>query len=136
MTHISHIPHSSISLTADWQPYVHPEGQPYYVLFSKFEFAVVTEANMRDLPTQGRILDCVRVANKELQLHDIKVPSQCELFLELGDDQLSCNYYFVDHIGKCLFWLDDMATECLDIPAAMSSSHLGEFTPSRHVSYL
>lgn len=105
--------------------FVHPEGQPYFVLTGEFDFAVVTEANVEDEQTKGRILDCVQVVSKELQSHSIKVPPRSELFLELGDDRVTCNYYFVDHIGKALFWLEDICTELLDIPPAMSYSHLG-----------
>lgn len=99
------------------------------MLTGGFEFAVVTESNVEDVQTEARILDCVNVANKELQSHDIKVPPRCELFLELGTDYATCNYYFVDHIAKGLFWLEDLGTELLDIPASMSSSHLGAFRP-------
>ncbi|KAG8216880.1 hypothetical protein J3R82DRAFT_7147 [Butyriboletus roseoflavus] len=126
--------------------FVHPEGQPYFVLTGEFDFAVVTEANVEDERTKGRILDCVRVVTKELQSHSIKVHPRCELFLELGDNDMTCNYYFVDHVGKELFWLEDIGTELLDIPAAMSSSHLEralerlywvhvEFFPMHHDSH-
>ncbi|KAG8216888.1 hypothetical protein J3R82DRAFT_7157 [Butyriboletus roseoflavus] len=103
--------------------FVHPEGQPYFV-FDEFDFVVATEANVEDERTTGRILDCVKAVTKELQSHSIKVPPRCELFLELGDNDMTCNYYFVDHVGKALFWLEDIGTEMLDIPAVMSSSHL------------
>ena len=105
------------------------------MLTGEFAFDIVTEANIEDAPTQGRILDCITQAGKELYCHDIKVPPRCELFLELGDDYMSCNYYFVDHIGKVLFWLEDICTDVLDIPPAVSPSHLGTFRPCRHVRY-
>ncbi|KAH0826640.1 hypothetical protein J3R83DRAFT_5025 [Lanmaoa asiatica] len=137
---------TSTSSASKWQRFVHPEGQPYFVLTSKFNFAVVTEANVEDVETEGRILDCVEVANKELQSHNIKVPLRCELFLELEDDHATCNYYFVDHIEKGLFWLEDLSTEFLDIPGAVSPSHLEralerlywvhvEFFPMHHDSH-
>ena len=102
------------------------------MLTGSFAFAVVTEANIEDAQTQDRVLDCITVASKELYSNDIKVPPRSELFLELGDDQLSCNYYFVDHIGKVLFWLEDLPTELLDIPPAASASHVGEYQLCQH----
>lgn len=123
-------PETSTSSTSKRMRFVHPEGQPYFVLNSEFDFAVVTEANVDDIETEARILDCLELANKELQDHGIKVPPQCELFLELGEDPLSCNYYFVDHIGRALFWLEDLSSEFLGIPVAMSPSHLGAFGPA------
>jgi hypothetical protein len=125
---------------------VHPEGQPYFVLTGEFAFDVVTEAHIEEIQIQGRILDCMKVVNKELDCHDIKLPPRCELFLELQADNVSCNYYFVDHIGKGLFWLEDVCTELLNIPPAASASHIEtelerlywiyvEFYPMHHESH-
>jgi hypothetical protein len=47
-----------------------------------------------------------------------------ELFLQLdGND---CNYYFVDHGVRTLFWLDAYDTSELGILPVVSSSHLSE----------
>ena len=47
-----------------------------------------------------------------------------ELFLELdGND---CNYYFVDHGARTLFWLDTYDTSELGILPVVSSSHLSK----------
>ncbi|KAI9569947.1 hypothetical protein HD554DRAFT_2313291 [Boletus coccyginus] len=135
---------SRTSSTTNWKRAVHPEGQPYFVLSDEFAFVVVTEANIEDAQTQRRILECIEAANGGLSSHDIKPPPRCELFLELTADHAVCNYYFADHIGKVLFWLDDLCTELLDIPATASDSHLEtelerlywvhvEFFPMHHV---
>ncbi|KAF9236646.1 hypothetical protein BU15DRAFT_76746 [Melanogaster broomeanus] len=102
---------------------VHPEGQTYFVLYNG-EFPVVTEANLEEVETEARILDSLRVVKRELQCQDIKVPPRCELFLELDEDRSVCHYYFADHVSKGLFWLEDMSTELLNTPTAMSPSHL------------
>ena len=130
---------STTSSVSKWRRLVHPEGQLYFVLTDEFAFDVVTEANIEDIQTEGRILDCITVANKELCCHDIKLPPRCELFLELRADRVSCNYYFVDHIAKGLFWLENVCTELLNIPLAASASHIGVSCPCRrfrHVSFL
>ena len=47
-----------------------------------------------------------------------------ELFLQLeGND---CNYYFVDHGVRTLFWLDAYDTSDLGILPVVSSSHLSK----------
>ena len=45
-----------------------------------------------------------------------------ELFLELHEND--CNYYFVDHAFRTLFWLDAYDTSELGILPVVSSSHL------------
>lgn len=104
---------------------MHPEGQPYYALTEAFEFTVVTAANIGATQTERQILDYAKLARKELQYRDFRIPTGSELVLELADDGLSCNYYFVDHASKTLFWLTDVETESLGIPPAVSLSHLG-----------
>lgn len=108
---------------------MHPEGQPYFILSGEFAFVVVTEANVEDLHTRERVLDCIMEASKELYPLGVKLPSRCELFLELGDDPASCNYYLVNHAEKVLFWIDDVCTDLLDIPPAASPLHLGALLP-------
>ncbi|KIJ11744.1 hypothetical protein PAXINDRAFT_15450 [Paxillus involutus ATCC 200175] len=138
-------PQPSTPSAPRWRRFIHPEGQPYSVLNNE-EFAVVTEANLEDAETEQAILGYVKLVQKELQCHDIKVPPRCELFLELEDDRTQCNYYFVDHAAKGLFWLEELGTESLDISAAMSPSHLEgglerlywvhvEFFPMHHESH-
>ncbi|KAF9236650.1 hypothetical protein BU15DRAFT_76749 [Melanogaster broomeanus] len=116
-------PRGSSSSASGWRRLIHPEGQPYFVLHNQ-EFPVVTEANLEEVETEAQILESLSVVKKELHCHDIKVPLRCELFLELDEDRSVCNYYFVDHDSKALFWLEDICTELLDIPAATSPSHL------------
>ncbi|KAF9242856.1 hypothetical protein BU15DRAFT_72507 [Melanogaster broomeanus] len=116
-------PRSSSSLASKWKRFIHPEGQPYFVLYND-EFSVVTEASPEEVETKTQILDSLRIIKSELRHHDIKVPPRCELFLQLEEDRSVCNYYFVDHVSKGLFWLEDMGTELLDLPSAVSPSHL------------
>ncbi|KAF9225812.1 hypothetical protein BS17DRAFT_794694 [Gyrodon lividus] len=135
-------PKSSSPSASKWRQFIHPEGQPYFLLNHE-EFAIVTEANLEDPETEGQFISCLELVKKELQYHNIKLPPRCELFLELRDDRTLCNYYFVDHAAKGLFWIEDLGTDLLDISAAMSPSHLGrtlerlywahlEFFPMHH----
>ena len=47
-----------------------------------------------------------------------------ELFLQLAGND--CNYYFVDHSVRTLFWLDAYDTSDLGILPVVSSSHLSK----------
>ena len=123
-----------MSLASKWSRLVHPEGQPYFVRTEGFDFTVITAANMEDMHTEEQILDYVKLANKELQRRGITIPPQCELVLELAGDQNSCNYYFVDHAAKRLFWLTDVHAELLGMPQAKSQSHLGTVHHTRRAT--
>ncbi|KAF9234277.1 hypothetical protein BU15DRAFT_79229 [Melanogaster broomeanus] len=98
------------------------DAPPNEARFRPRGFPVVTEANIEEVETKAQILDSLHIITRGLQCHDVKVPPRCELFLELDEDRSVGNYYFVDHVSKELFWLEDMGTEWLGIPAATSSS--------------
>ncbi|KIJ57744.1 hypothetical protein HYDPIDRAFT_190989, partial [Hydnomerulius pinastri MD-312] len=106
-----------------WRHCIHPEGQPYFA-YNGGKLEVVTEANVNDPGTARRVLDWLELVEAQLKEHDITIPPSCELFLELAEDQPCCNYYFVDHTARALFWLEDVATDLLDVPAVVSRSHL------------
>ncbi|KAF9233861.1 hypothetical protein BU15DRAFT_79718 [Melanogaster broomeanus] len=138
-------PRGSSPWASKWRRFICPEGQPYFVLYNE-KFPVVTEANLEEVETEARILDFLHMVTAELQCHDIKVPPRCELFLELEEDRSVCNYYFLDHVSKGLFWLEGMGAELLDAPAAIFPSHLEtalehfywvhvEFFPMHHDSH-
>ncbi|KIJ61625.1 hypothetical protein HYDPIDRAFT_96268 [Hydnomerulius pinastri MD-312] len=117
-------PDQSPLLASEWWRFIHPEGQPYFV-YNRGKFEVVTEANVENPGIGRRILDWLELVEAQLKEHDIAVPQACELFLELDEvQQHSCNYYFVDHTSRALFWLEDLGTDLLDISAATSRSHL------------
>ncbi|KIJ09755.1 hypothetical protein PAXINDRAFT_182107, partial [Paxillus involutus ATCC 200175] len=131
-------PRVSSTSPSKWRQFIHPEGQSYFVLNNE-KFPIVTRANLEDAETERGILDYLKLVQGGLERHSIKVPPRCELFLELEGDHTPCNYYFVDHAAKGLFWLEDMSTESLHIQEAMSPSHLErlywlhvEFFPMHH----
>ena len=49
-----------------------------------------------------------------------------ELCLEFCESGLSCGYYIADHSTRCIFWLDPVSTEDLEMNPAFSLEHLRE----------
>jgi hypothetical protein len=52
------------------------------------------------------------------------MPNTVELFLQLDEESNSCEYYFVDHASRTEFWFEPLPTNLLDLPPAVSPSHL------------
>lgn len=61
------------------------------------------------------------IENLVVQKH-IVLSDNVELFLQIEDDD--CAYYFVDHATRTEFWLEELNTDDLNIPAVVSPSHL------------
>ncbi|KAG0697076.1 hypothetical protein DFH29DRAFT_836251 [Suillus ampliporus] len=101
-------------LNGDWQSCTHPEGALYLYNGRRNTF---TEANMDE--TTFRLVDeCVdelydlaHAKSASLQSDEIELVVQLWP-AEAEDAQVSCQYYFVDHATRTLFWLHDhQATE-------------------------
>ncbi|KZS96303.1 hypothetical protein SISNIDRAFT_450972 [Sistotremastrum niveocremeum HHB9708] len=104
-----------------WLEFVHPEGQTY---FYHPEARIVTEANLRIPAHVGSITFWANQVHSLVAAHGIELQESTELMLELDEDGLSCRYYFVDHVHRVEFWIDDTNTEELDIPPVTSTGHL------------
>ncbi|KAG2134840.1 hypothetical protein DEU56DRAFT_901971 [Suillus clintonianus] len=105
-------PEYSSKVPLGWIPLVHPEGSRYFLNEEKRTF---TEMNICDEQIHGRIEYHMKyllsglellVEQEELDLDMMQV----DLVLELKDSDKSdgsvvCCYYFVNHRGRCLFWL-------------------------------
>ena len=48
-----------------------------------------------------------------------------ELFVEPELDTDLCDYYFIDHLGRRVFWLESATTGELGLSNACSERHLG-----------
>ncbi|KAG1798368.1 hypothetical protein EV424DRAFT_470327 [Suillus variegatus] len=95
-------------LNGEWQPCIHPEGALYLYNGRKRTF---TEGHINQY--LFRLMD--RCAD---ELYDLVVPNQTD----------SCQYYFVDHETRTLFWLHvyDKATETVfdDLQGVRDPSHI------------
>ncbi|KAH9947504.1 hypothetical protein B0H21DRAFT_738308 [Amylocystis lapponica] len=109
-------------LPLGWTAHIHPEGKVYFACDATLK--IVTEAYMYSRAVQEKIVHWTGVINELLFERHISLPDTAELFVELDDATESCLYYFVDHAAQTEFWLEELSTEFLDLPPAISESHL------------
>jgi len=84
----------------------------------------VTESYLYNSVTAESICAWVIKVEERASKKGFAFTDRTELFLELdGND---CNYYFVDHGIRTLFWLDAYHTSELGILPVVSSSHLSK----------
>ena len=112
-------------LPPQWSDSVHPEGKIYFHRNSGLR--VVTESYLYNPVTAENIFAWVIEVEKRASKKGFAFTHHTELFLQLeGND---CNYYFVDHRVRTLFWLDAYDTSDLGILPVISSSHLSKLNP-------
>ncbi|KIJ61579.1 hypothetical protein HYDPIDRAFT_115736 [Hydnomerulius pinastri MD-312] len=108
-----------------WSKHVHPEGSRYYLHEASNTY---TEMDICDAEILGDVeyyreflLDPTGLGPSQLDL------KQVELVIEpQGDDEgVLCRYYFVNHVERCLFWVDDLPADSLlgDYKGFNSLSH-------------
>lgn len=109
-------------LPQNWSTHVQPEGQRY---FYNNQTCIVTEAYLFHPDILQRVICWAQVIAAHIQRNSIELPSNHELFLELGSTESDgCKYYYVDHTARTLFWLNDVTTDDLDISATASNAQL------------
>ncbi|KAF4583377.1 WW domain-containing protein [Pleurotus pulmonarius] len=107
-------------LPEGWASYVHPEGQLYFCRHSTP--VIVTEAYLYNSENMQKVffwLKCIEALCEERQ---IVVHPGIELFIQL--EESGCAYYFVDHLSKTEFWLDQFDTDEMGLPQVASEEHL------------
>ncbi|KAJ7754473.1 hypothetical protein B0H16DRAFT_1542487 [Mycena metata] len=98
-----------------WTCCQHPEGAPY---FFREENRVFTDANLFDSVTLQFMNENVRKVIDFLRVHGIQLAPDVDLVLDEyidGDGGKWCQYYFVNHQDRCVFWLDKAGSEMFDI---------------------
>ena len=107
-------------LPPQWSAYTHPEGQLYF--FRHAALRIVTEAYIYHPDIMAKVGDWSRVIEDLIAQKHIVLSDNVELFLQIEDND--CAYYFVDHATRIEFWLEELNTDDLNIPAVVSPSHL------------
>ncbi|OAX36665.1 hypothetical protein K503DRAFT_285380 [Rhizopogon vinicolor AM-OR11-026] len=113
---------------SQWKSCVHPEGALYLYDGSRRAY---TEANIDEI-TFREVDGCVdalyelaRNNSVDLTTGDIELVVQ----LEVAQDEVSCQYYFVDHKERTVFWLHDPSEATESIFSALQGvydpSHMG-----------
>ena len=84
----------------------------------------MTESYLYNPVTAENISAWVTEVEERASKKGFTLTDHTELFLQL--DGYDCNYYFVDHSVRTLFWLDAYDTSELGILPVVSSSHLSK----------
>jgi len=111
---------SPIYLPPQWSDIIHPEGSIYF--YRNSGLRVVTGSYNPE--TTENISAWVIELEERASKKGFVFTDHTELFLQLdGND---CNYYFVDHSVRTLFWLDAYDFSELGISPVVSSLHLSK----------
>ncbi|KAJ7666257.1 hypothetical protein DFH06DRAFT_1386392 [Mycena polygramma] len=89
-----------------WTVCLHPEGARY---FFHEEKRVSTDANIFDPSMLKFITDNMRIIADFLCAQGIQFAPDVDLVLDeyiYDDGSKGCQYYYVNHLGRCVFWLD------------------------------
>ncbi|KAJ7266920.1 hypothetical protein B0H12DRAFT_1098818 [Mycena haematopus] len=100
-------------LPLHWSAHIHPEGQLYFC--REGSPRVVTEAYLYQPETLNKI-------EKLIADQNFPVSVELELFLKIEDE--NCAYYLVDHSTHAESWLENIDTDDLGLPPAVSVSQL------------
>ncbi|KZV72861.1 hypothetical protein PENSPDRAFT_628261 [Peniophora sp. CONT] len=118
----SHSPIPAYDGGAGWQQYTHPEGKSYYI--KGVAPRIITEADMSDNVDAEAADAFVVVILQWAEERGLKLGASVELFVDVEMDTGLCDYYFVDHCARALFWLEDATTSELGLAPACSAQHL------------
>ncbi|KZV72858.1 hypothetical protein PENSPDRAFT_683424 [Peniophora sp. CONT] len=107
----------------EWQPYTHPEGKGYWI--KRIDaLLIITELNMKDPVNKDAAntwaVDIIRLAEEQ----DIKLGRFNELWIMPELDTNICDYYFVDHNSRAVFWLESLSCSAVGLPPACSEQHM------------
>ncbi|KAJ6621366.1 hypothetical protein B0H10DRAFT_2215293 [Mycena sp. CBHHK59/15] len=127
------IPPLTITLLPDeppesWTACLHPEGARY---FFHEERRVFTDANLFDTELLESITNNVRIIHDFLRAHGIQLSACVDLVVDeyvYSDGSKGCQYYFVNHETRCVFWVDKTESDLFPISAELngitSKSHI------------
>ncbi|KAJ7640899.1 hypothetical protein DFH06DRAFT_1477813 [Mycena polygramma] len=112
-----------------WTVCLHPEGAQY---FFHEEKRVFTDANLFDPTMLKFITDNMDRITDFLRAHGVQVAPDVDLVLDeyiYDDGSKGCQYYFVNHQGRCVFWMDKAESDMMfpimtEVNGIASASHI------------
>ncbi|KAF7424488.1 hypothetical protein PC9H_009795 [Pleurotus ostreatus] len=107
-------------LPESWASYAHPEGQLYFCRHSTP--VIVTEAYLYNSENMRRVATWLTLIEALCEERQVVIHSGVELFLQL--EESGCAYYFVDHLSRTEFWLDQFDTNEIGLDQVASEEHL------------
>jgi len=105
-----------------WTASAHTEGKRY-AHTRLAGITIVTKANIAEPEVLDQLnawLAVICNTNNELD----HLLGNSDLFLELHQDASACNYYFVDHDLRTVFWLHTLNPSGVGLPPPYSDSYL------------
>ncbi|KAF9453392.1 hypothetical protein P691DRAFT_695106 [Macrolepiota fuliginosa MF-IS2] len=102
-------------LPQGWQRHVHPGGLPYFCLpvSDTCPMRILTEEWLFDSDTARVIEYFVQSIRNSISQHGVCIPEMSDLVLELyrERDPWMCGYYFVHHLTRSIYWLEEANLE-------------------------
>ncbi|KAJ7126106.1 hypothetical protein C8R44DRAFT_874479 [Mycena epipterygia] len=100
-----------------WKACLHPEGAQYFFHEEKLVF---TDANLFDAASLEFITTTIRTIHDFLRAHGVQLEPDVNLVLDeytYSDQSKGCQYYFVNHKDRCVFWMDNAESDMFSITA-------------------
>lgn len=107
---------------------MHPEGALYF--HKNSELKIVTGENLSSAVVSEHVQHWSDQVVGMFGKVGFPLSESYELFLESREDDLSYGYYIVDHLKRCIFWLEPVLTEDVGMNPAFSLEHLREYHTS------
>ena len=88
---------------------------------------MVTEARVTEPGVSDKLNACLAIICDAITEKHMSLLETSHLFLEIDRDKDVCNYYFVDHVLRTVFWLHTLNAISDGLSLAMSNGHLRMF---------
>ncbi|KAF8531116.1 hypothetical protein JB92DRAFT_2825266 [Gautieria morchelliformis] len=119
-------------LPPNWQQYIHPEGQIYFVHARESApcINVITDADAYDSKVQNAASHFAdKILTRAADFWTFDDPAHVELMVDVDvdvdvDDPAAFSYYFIDHKNAVIFWMDEVSTDGIGIPDVSGTAHL------------
>lgn len=107
-----------------WTKSTHPEGKHYAHIKAQRGFTIVTEARIAEPGVSDHLDAWLAVICDMIAEENVHLLETSHLFLDIHQESGICNYYFVDHGLRTIFWLHTIDTSSVGLPHSYSSRHL------------
>jgi hypothetical protein len=100
-------------------------GQKYYYFPLR---RVITDSNIKEPQIFNLLRQALARLDSRLNQQNLILPDTTEVTFEVDSEARppTVKYYFVDHVQKTEFWLEQLSTDKLNIPPVTSVTHLRE----------
>ncbi|KAH9026751.1 hypothetical protein EDB85DRAFT_162236 [Lactarius pseudohatsudake] len=107
-----------------WTISAHPEGNHYAYTTAPLGITIVTEAHIVEPGVSDQLNAWLAIICNVITERHIHLPETSHLFLEIHQNLYACNYYFVDHALRTVFWLHTLDINGTGPPRFFSGGHL------------